>query len=70
MMLLHPVPDLYVSYCASEGPGQWGLGSQSLYVCLDDLIGYSLETIVQSVGFLSHLPPASCSQILLSTRQR
>ncbi len=69
MTLQHLVPDLYVSYGACEARGEWGPGIQSLYVCLDDLIGCCLEMIVQSVGLPSHPPPASCSQVLLSTWQ-
>lgn len=70
MMLRHLVPDLYVSYGACEAHGEWGPGIQSSYVCLDDLIGYYLEMIVQSVGLPSHPLLASCSQILLSAWQR
>lgn len=70
MLLLPPVPDLYVSYDACEAGGERGPGIQSLCVCLDHYIGYCQGMIVQSVGFPSHPLPASCSQILLSTWQR
>lgn len=70
MMLQHLVPDLYASYGAYEARGEQGLGIQSLYVYLDDLIGYYQEIIVQSAGLPSRPPPASCIQSLLSTWQR
>lgn len=46
-MLLHLVPGLCVSYGACEAHWEWGRGFQSLYVCLDDLIGHCLDMIVQ-----------------------
>lgn len=46
MVLLHPVPDLYVSCDACEVGGEWGLGTQFSYVCLDDLTGHYLGMIV------------------------
>lgn len=70
MLLPQLVLDLYVSYGAYEVGGEWGLGIQSLYVRLDDVIGYCQGMIVQLVGLPSHPLPASCSQTPLSTWQR
>lgn len=65
-MLQLLLPALYVSYGACEQRGEQGPGIQSSYVCLDDLLGYCLEMIVQSAGLPSHPPSASRSQILPS----
>lgn len=69
MMLPHLVPDLYASYGVYEVGGEWGPGTQSSYVCLDDVIGYCLGMIVQLAGLPSHPLSASCSQTLLGAWQ-
>jgi len=47
MVLLHPVPDFYMSYDACEAGREWGLDILSLSVHFGDLISYCLVMIVQ-----------------------
>lgn len=66
-MLPYPVSDLYVSCDACEVGRERGPGFQFLFGSFGDLMARGM--IVQPVEFLSPPPPASCSQILLSTWQ-